>query len=61
VRLNCVAFVSRRVRAVGTKELSGGEDDDEDDGSVLESSAHALILFSKFRKALSVTSPRGAL
>jgi len=55
-----VAFVSRRVRAVGTKELSGGEDDD-DNGSVLESSAHALILFSKFRKALSVTSPRGAL
>jgi hypothetical protein len=35
VRLNRAACVSRRIRTLGANELSAGEDDDEDDGSLL--------------------------
>ena len=40
VRLNRAAYISRRVRALGTNELSGGEDDDEGNSGLLQSSAH---------------------
>ena len=39
-RLNHAAYISRRVCALGTNELSGGEDDDEQNGGPFQSSAH---------------------
>jgi hypothetical protein len=39
-RLQRAAGVNRRVRARGANELSGGEDEDEDNGGLLQSSAH---------------------
>jgi hypothetical protein len=44
VRINRAAYVGRRVRPIGTNELSGGEDDDEDNGSLLQSLGHWLLL-----------------
>src|SRR5690349_656258 len=41
LRLNRAACIRRRVRALGTNELSGGQDDDEDQSSLLQSFAHS--------------------
>jgi len=43
MRLNRAAWVGRRVRALGTDELSGSEDDDEDEGCLRQSSAHGVL------------------
>jgi hypothetical protein len=44
VGLNRSAYIRRRVRALRTNKLSGGEDDYEDKGGLLQSFAHGSSL-----------------
>src|SRR5262245_16329476 len=40
---NRAGWISCRIRVLGANELRGGKDDDEDDGGLLQSSAHGSI------------------
>jgi len=46
VRLNGAAWINGRVRARGTNELSGGEDDGKNQCGLLQSFAHGSSLVS---------------